>query len=62
MNDFEIFNKLNSQIEVKNDSVCLHGNTIMEKSTQICLDCGEEIEKDIFINDVKIQTTKQDTL
>lgn len=61
MNDFEIFNKIEASFSFeKVEITCGHTNTIMEKSTLICIDCGEEIEKDIFMDNTKIQTTKQD--
>jgi transcription initiation factor TFIIIB Brf1 subunit/transcription initiation factor TFIIB len=32
----------------------------MDKSTLTCVDCGEEIQKDIFLDDICIQTSQQD--
>lgn len=37
--------------------MCSHNETIMEKSTLTCIECGEEIQKDIFMD---IHNSQQD--
>mgnify|MGYP005642288989 CR=1 FL=1 len=40
--------------------MCSHEDTVMDKSTLTCVDCGEEIQKDIFLDNVCLQNTQQD--
>lgn len=40
--------------------MCLHENTVIDKSTLTCVDCGEEIQKDIFLDNVYLQNSQQD--
>ena len=61
MNDFSIFDKIEEKTLNKKIG-CSHSSKIIEKSTLICLECGEEIDKDIFLNknDYPEIQTKQD--
>ena len=54
MSDFELFDKLFAQQEKQTssesdetDDVCLHKNQTEASGAVLCLDCGEEIEKNI---------------
>lgn len=50
MADFTIFDKLPELQQATQSESCEHETKIIEKSVLICLDCGEELEKDIFLD------------
>ncbi len=50
MNDFGILDKFGPLDEIDVVTECKHTSRIIEKSTLICTDCGEEMDKDIFLD------------
>ena len=50
MADFILLDKLLVGEETIPTSSCVHETKKIEKSVLICMDCGEEIEKDIFLD------------
>lgn len=53
-NDFSLFDKLDSEFKQGNnefiEELCEHKNTIIEGGIELCVDCGEEIEGNIFFD------------